>query len=193
MKAIWNEERKLHYLLRVEVALSKAEAELGVIPKEAAEQIEEAAGEVTLTRVAEIEEEIHHDIIAVVEAIAEKIHAEADYVHGPGATSNDIIDTALALQLRDSCAILKSKLIRLRNVLVSLADENKDRACAARIDGQGSGWTDNVWSAVRRLGDGNTSAFATALRSAGGIEVGQMTGAVGTQAAFGKQAVEIKR
>jgi adenylosuccinate lyase len=190
MKAIWSQERKLNYLLRVEVALSKAEAELGVIPKEAADQIEEAAGQITLTRVAEIEEEIHHDIMAVVEAIAEKIYAQADYVHY-GATSSDIIDTALALQLRDSCKILKSKLIRLRNVLANLADENKDRVCAARTHGQiavpttyglrFAVWAMEIHRHLQRLSE-----------TRGRIEVGQMTGAVGTQAAFGKQAVEIQ-
>jgi len=190
MKAIWSQERKLRYLLRVEVALSKAEAELGVIPKEAADQIEEAAGEITLTRVTEIEEEIHHDMMAVVEAIAEKIHAEADYVHY-GATSNDIIDTALALQLHDSCKVLKSKLIRLRNVLINLADENKERVCAARTHGQiavpttyglrFAVWAMEIHRHLQRLSETRSR-----------IEVGQMTGAVGTQAAFGKQAFEIQ-
>jgi adenylosuccinate lyase len=190
MKAIWSEERKLHYLLRVEVALSKAEADLGVIPKEAADQIEEAAAKITLTRVAEIEERIHHDMMAVVEAIAEKIQADADFVHY-GATSNDIIDTALALQLSDSSKILKSKLVRLRNILVNLADENKDRVCAARTHGQiavpttyglrFAVWAMEIHRHLQRL-----------LEARRRIEVGQMTGAVGTQAAFGKHAAEIQ-
>jgi adenylosuccinate lyase len=190
MKAIWSQERKLHYLLRVEVALSKAEADLGIIPKEAADQIEKAAGKITLTRVAEIEERIHHDMMAVVEAIAEKIQADADFVHY-GATSNDIIDTALALQLSDSSKILKSKLVRLRNILVNLADENKDRVCAARTHGQiavpttyglrFAVWAMEIHRHLQRLSEARRR-----------IEVGQMTGAVGTQAAFGKHAAEIQ-
>jgi len=190
MKAIWTEEQRLRYLLRVEVALSRAEAELGVIPKEAADQIEEASAKVTLARVAEIEAEVHHDIMAVVEAIAEKIHADADYVHF-GATSNDIIDTALALQLSDSSKILKSKLVRLKDVLANLAEEHKDRVCAARTHGQiavpttyglrFAVWAMEIHRHLRRL-----------LEARNRIEVGQMTGAVGTQAAFGKHAIEIQ-
>jgi len=134
MKAIWSEDCKLQYLLNVEVALAKAEAHYGLIPRTAADEIETATGMVTLTRVTEIEAEIHHDIMAVVKAISEQIGTN-DFVHY-GATSNDIIDTALALQLRDSLKIIASKLGRLRDVLVNLANENKARICAARTHGQ---------------------------------------------------------
>ena len=189
MKAIWSEDCKLQYLLNVEVALAKAEAHYGLIPRTAADEIETATGMVTLTRVTEIEAEIHHDIMAVVKAISEQIGTN-DFVHY-GATSNDIIDTALALQLRDSLKIIASKLGRLRDVLVNLANENKARICAARTHGQIAvpttyGMRFAVWAMeidrhLRRL-------FESRKR----IEVGQMTGAVGTQAAFGKQGVNIQ-
>ncbi len=190
MKAIWSEDGKLRYLLEVEVALAKAEADHGYIPKKAADEIERAVSKVILARVTEIEAEIHHDIMAVVKAISEQIDTEDDYVHF-GATSNDIIDTALALQLRDSLRIIASKLNRLRNVLANLADENKDRVCAARTHGQIAvpttyGMRFSVWAMeidrhLHRL-----------CESRKRIEVGQMTGAVGTQAAFGKQGVNIQ-
>ncbi|MEI7826898.1 MAG: adenylosuccinate lyase [Euryarchaeota archaeon] len=190
MKAIWNEERKLHYLLEVEVALAKAEADLGFISRKSADEIEKAASTVTLTRVAEIEAEIHHDMMAVVKAISEQTDAETDYTHY-GATSNDIIDTALALQLRDSSRILATKLNRLRDVLVNLADENKDRVCAARTHGQIAvpttyGMRFAVWAMEI---DRHSHRLSEARKR---IEVGQMTGAVGTQAAFGKQGIEIQ-
>jgi adenylosuccinate lyase len=190
MKGIWNEKRRLRYLLEVEVALAKAEADVGLIPRNAAKKIEKAASKVTLERVAEIEREIHHDIMAVVKAISEQSSAETDYVHY-GATSNDIIDTALALQLRDSMKILASKLNHLKNILANLADENKARVCAARTHGQIAvpttyGMRFAVWAMeidrhLRRLSEARKR-----------IEVGQMTGAVGTQAAFGKQGREIQ-
>jgi len=190
MKAIWSEDCKLRYLLEVEVALAKAEADHKRIPSKAADEIETAVSKVTRTRVAEIEDEIHHDIMAVVKAISEQIGTENDYVHY-GATSNDIIDTALALQLQASLRILASKLKRLRTVLANLADENKARVCAARTHGQIAvpttyGMRFAVWAMeidrhLHRL-------FESRKR----IEVGQMTGAVGTQAAFGKNGVEIQ-
>jgi len=190
MKAIWSEDCKLRYLLEVEVALAKAEADYGQIPTKAANEIETAVSKVTLKRVAEIEAEIHHDIMAVVKAISEQIGAENDYVHY-GATSNDIIDTALALQLKDSLRILALKLKRLRTVLVNLADKNKSRVCAARTHGQIAvpttyGFRFAVWAMeidrhLNRL-----------VESRKRIEVGQMTGAVGTQAAFGKKGADIQ-
>jgi adenylosuccinate lyase len=190
MKAIWSEDCKLRYLLEVEVALAKAEADHKRIPRKAADEIETAVSKVTRTRVAEIEDEIHHDIMAVVKAISEQIGTENDYVHY-GATSNDIIDTALALQLQASLRILALKLKRLRTVLANLADENKARVCAARTHGQIAvpttyGMRFAVWAMeidrhLHRL-------FESRKR----IEVGQMTGAVGTQAAFGKKGVEIQ-
>lgn len=190
MKAIWSEERKLHYLLEVELALAKAEADLGLIPRKSADEIEKAASKVTLARVAEIEAEIRHDMMAVVKAISEQTDAKTDYVHY-GATSNDIIDTALALQLRDSSRILASKLNRLKNVLVNLADENKGRVCAARTHGQIAvpttyGMRFAVWAMEI---DRHLHRLSEARKR---IEVGQMTGAVGTQAAFGKQGIEIQ-
>jgi adenylosuccinate lyase len=190
MKAIWSEDCKLRYLLEVEVALAKAEADHGYIPRKAANEIETAVSKVTLTRVGEIEAEIHHDIMAVVKAISEQIGTENDYVHY-GATSNDIIDTALSLQLRDSLRILASKLKRLRTVLANLADENKSRVCAARTHGQIAvpttyGLRFAIWAMEidRHL----NRLFESRKR----IEVGQMTGAVGTQAAFGKKGAVIQ-
>jgi len=190
MKQIWSEDGKLRYLLEVEVALAKAEADCGYIPRKAADEIEMAVSKVTSERVAEIEAEIHHDIMAVVKAISEQIGTENDYVHY-GATSNDIIDTTLALQFRESFSILVLKLKRLRNVLVDLASENKARVCAARTHGQIAvpttyGMRFAVWAMeidrhLHRL-----------YESRKRIEVGQMTGAVGTQAAFGKQGREIQ-
>lgn len=190
MKAIWSEDCKLRYLLEVEVALAKAEADYGRIPRKAANEIETAVSKVTRKRVTEIEAEIHHDIMAVVKAISEQIDTENDYVHY-GATSNDIIDTALALQLRDSLKILASKLKRLRTVLANLADENKTRICAARTHGQIAvpttyGMRFAVWA--MEINRHLNRLFESRKR----IEVGQMTGAVGTQAAFGKQGVDIQ-
>ncbi len=190
MKRVWTEDSKLSYMLRVEVALATAEARLNVIPEAAATQIARAVEKVNVKRVREIEKSISHDVMAVVQAIAEQLSVDADYVHY-GATSSDIIDTSLALQLRDSLRILAAKLKKLRGVLVNLADENKLRVCAARTHGQIAvpttyGLRFAVWAMeidrhLQRIWEARSR-----------IEVGQITGAVGTQAALGKRGVEVQ-
>ncbi len=190
MKRIWTEESKLVYMLKVEVALATAQADLNIIPQTAATQIANAAETVSVERVRPIEENINHDVMAVVQAVSEQLSADADYVHY-GATSSDIIDTALSLQLRDSLQILVEKLRRLRGVLTTLADENKRRVCAARTHGQIAvpttyGMRFAVWAMeidrhVQRIWEARSR-----------IEVGQITGAVGTQAAFGTRGIELQ-
>jgi adenylosuccinate lyase len=190
MKDIWSEENKLQYVLEVERALAKAEADLGMIPKRAAKSICKATEKVTLSRIKEIEDEIHHDMMAIVRAISEKTDLEDDYVHC-GATSNDILDTSLALQFRDALKILELKLVRLLKVLVIQADKHKTLVCAGRTHGQIAipttyGLRFAIWAKeterhLLRLGQ---------LYSR--VVVGQLTGAVGTQAAFGKRGLEVQ-
>jgi adenylosuccinate lyase len=190
MREIWSNERKLRYLLEVEIALAKAEAQLELIPAKAVYQIEKAARKVSLGRVTQIEGKIHHDMMAVVEAISEQLDSEVDYVHY-GATSNDILDTALGLQLRDSIKILGEKLAQLKDVLLRLASENKDRVCAARTHGQIAvpttfGLRFAVWAMeIER----HLCRLSQARER---IEVGQITGAVGTQAAFGEHGRDVQ-
>ncbi len=190
MKDIWSEENKLQYVLEVERALAKAEADLGMIPKRAAKAICKATEKVTLSRVKEIEDQIHHDMMAIVRAISEKIDLEEDYVHY-GATSNDILDTSLALQFRDALKILELKLVRLLKVLVIQADKHKTLVCAGRTHGQiaipttyglrFAIWAKEVERHILRLGQ---------LYSR--VVIGQLTGAVGTQAAFSKRGLEVQ-
>ncbi|MEM4272578.1 MAG: lyase family protein, partial [Candidatus Bilamarchaeaceae archaeon] len=96
MSEIFSEENKLRKWMDVEIALAKAHAKLGHIPKEAPKAIEEGSKKVKLERVLEIEEEIHHDLMAMVKALAEQSGECGGYVH-LGATSYDIEDTATAL------------------------------------------------------------------------------------------------
>ena len=107
MKKIWTEENKLETWLKVEATLSKVHAKLGNIPQSASSEIERKANInfVKLERVKEIEEDVQHDLMAMVEALTEVCEGEAkNYVH-LGATSYDIEDTALSLQLRDAIKI----------------------------------------------------------------------------------------
>jgi len=194
MRSVWSEENKLRKILDVEVALARAEEETGDVPEGVAGEIEDAAEDVTLERVKEIEAEIHHDVMAVVRAVEENCSdgsGAGEYIHF-GATSNDIIDTADTLRLRESMDILEDRLVELRDSLVEKADEHKRTVCAGRTHGQigvpttwghkFAVWASEVDRHVERL-DGVRER----------VEVGQMSGAVGTQASFGENAREISR
>jgi adenylosuccinate lyase len=191
MKQVWSEESKLKKLLQVEAALARAEADVGMIPGDAADTIAAAVDSVKLERVNEIEDEIHHDMMAVVMALSEQCGDAGKWVHF-GATSNDMLDTQLALQIKQSIALLRSKTIAVRNALVEMADEHKTTVCVGRTHGQIGvpttyGLRFAVWASEmdRHL----TRLDELEPRAA----VGQMTGAVGTQAAFGTDGIEIQR
>ncbi|USG99632.1 adenylosuccinate lyase [Thermococcus argininiproducens] len=192
MKRIWEEENKLQKLLDVEAALARAHAQLGNIPEESAKIIGERANTkwVKVERVQEIEEEIHHDIMAVVKALSEVCGEHGKYVH-LGATSNDIIDTANALLIKESLEIVLKDLKELRAILKSLAKEHKYTVCIGRTHGQHAVpttygmkfaiWLDEIQRHIERIEEAKKR-----------ILVGQISGAVGTMASFGKMGLKIQ-
>lgn len=132
---IFSAENKLKYQLEVEVTLSKVHAELGVIPADDALQIANAALTVKLERVQNIEKEIHHDLMAVVKALTEAAGDAGKYVH-LGATSNDIQDSVLAMQMKEAKFKLLDLLDDLSEILAIHASTHKKTACIARTHGQ---------------------------------------------------------
>ncbi|HEX7467117.1 MAG TPA: lyase family protein, partial [Methanobacterium sp.] len=123
MRNIWDTNNKLQKMLEVEAALAEAEAQLDMIPKDAAVEIKSKASIefVSSKRVSEIEAETNHDIVSVVKALAEVCDNDAgEYVHF-GATSNDIIDTSQSLLFKESIKILKGRLNELTKTLLELA------------------------------------------------------------------------
>ncbi len=192
MKHVWSEANRLEKIMHVEVALARAEADIGLIPPEAADIIEKSIGAVKLERVNEIEDEIHHDMMAVVIAISEQCAGDAGkWVHF-GATSNDMLDTATALQFREAVSILEDKMHRLLDVLLAQASENKKLVCAGRTHGQiGVPTTYGLRFAIWASEAARHIERLEQLRPR--LLVGQMTGAVGTQAAFGKDGIEIQK
>ncbi|WP_292380252.1 adenylosuccinate lyase [Methanosarcina sp. UBA289] len=192
MKRVWSQENRLAKLLQTEAALARAEADMGLIPADAAEIISESISSVKAERVDEIEAEIHHDMMAVVTAISEQCRDDAGkWVHF-GATSNDILDTATALQIKDAIDILEDKLKNLLEVLLDKADAHKLTVCCGRTHGQIGvpttyGLRFAIWaSEISRHLD---RLYQLTPRAT----VGQMTGAVGTQAAFGKSGILIQK
>ena len=134
IKKIWELERKFNYYLLVELAVCQAYARLGQIPMEVLRQIKEKAT-FSITRIDEIEKEVRHDVIAFLTAVNESIGAEnAKYMH-MGLTSSDVIDTAFALQIKDSSKFILNGLNDLIKVLREKAFEYKDTVCIGRSHG----------------------------------------------------------
>ncbi len=106
-----------------------------MIPREDAETIAASAPEARLERAKEIEAEINHDMMAIVKAVTEVCGDAGRWIHY-GATSNDILDTATALQVRESLALIEEKLGRLLGVLLARSAETKTLVCAGRTHGR---------------------------------------------------------
>jgi adenylosuccinate lyase len=134
MGAVWEERAKLRHWLRVELLAADAWAKLGVIPATDVDEIRSRAAEVDPERVEELEATLQHDVIAFLTALGEKIGPASRWVHY-GMTSSDLLDTALALQLRESCDLLLAKTTRLLEVLKRRALEFRDTICVGRTHG----------------------------------------------------------
>jgi adenylosuccinate lyase len=190
MRRIWEEDFRFKSLFKVEAALARAEEEIGLIPEGAAADIDEAAKAASPARAKQIEDEIGHDMMAVVLAMAE-ICKSGDWIH-MGATSNDILDTATGLQIQQALNILDTKLKGLLDILLNRAMETKTLVCAGRTHGQiaipttyglrFAIWASEVARHIDRLRELRPRAA-----------VGKISGAVGTQAAFGLKGLEIQK
>jgi adenylosuccinate lyase len=193
MRAIFEEEGKLQRLLDVEAALAWAHAEVGDLPKDAAATIGAMASVtyVRLDRVKAIEAAIRHDVMAMVQAFAEVCGSSGAYVH-VGATSNDITDSATALQLKDAIALIGQRLNNLEAVLMELAAANKRVLIIGRTHGQHAipttvGFKLVVW--LREVARHLQRLEECTPR----VVVGKMSGAVGTQAGLGPHALRVQQ
>ena len=130
MGAVWGEAARWEAALRVEIAVAQAQAKRGDIPAAAAQAIATRA-KVNLPRIAELEATLDHDTLAFVNAVAESIGAEGRYLHF-GLTSSDVIDTALALQLRAASDLILAELDALIVVIIRRAREERDTVMAGR-------------------------------------------------------------
>jgi len=191
MNALFGEEARLASWLEVEVALAHAHAKLGNIPREAANEIEQAAKKVKLARVQEIEAEIHHDLMAVVRALSENCKKYGGYVHY-GATSYDIEDTAAALTLKRAIGILRKRLEAMQGLLKKHAMDKKSLVCVARTHGQHA--VPTTYGMKFALWFSETQRHLERLDQAEKIiSVGKMSGAAGTMATFMGKGFEIQR
>ena len=130
MAAIWSEQARFEHILRVELAVARAQAARGLIPPAALQAIESKAT-IDVDRIAEIERTTDHDIIAFVSQVAESVGPEGRYLH-LGLTSSDVVDTGLALQLRAAGTRLLEDADKLVEVLVVLARAEADTTMMGR-------------------------------------------------------------
>lgn len=192
MKAVWEQESKLQNMLKVEAALAKAEGEIGLIPKEAADEINKKATTeyVKQERVDEIERATNHDIGALMKALEEVCdNGAGEYVHY-GSTSNDIIDSSQSLQLKDSIEIIREKIIKLIKILIDLAQEHKNTVTIGRTHGQHALPTTYGMKFAIYI-DELTRQLERLDLTKEHVCVGMMTGAVGTTAALGETGYDI--
>jgi adenylosuccinate lyase len=179
MGRIWSDENKFRAWLEVETVASEILAEDGIVPSDAARAIRER-GDFDLDRMRAIEAEVKHDVIAFTTAVAEKIGPESRWLHY-GLTSNDVVDTAQALQVKAASAILSEDIEALLAVLKTRALEFKDTPIVGRTHGQHAEPTTfglkilNWYAEMLR----NQQRFESAAEQ---MRVGKLSGAVG---AFG--------
>ena len=192
MKEIFEEENRLQKMLDVEAALAWAHAEVGTIPKKDAQRIIEVATttHVKLSRVKEIEDQIKHDVTSIVRALSEVAGSSGAYVH-LGATSQDINDTATALQFKEASELLEAKLNNLEKTLLEKAQQYKKTIMIGRTHGQHAlpitlGFKFTVW--LRE----NARHIQRLRQCKERLLVGKMSGAVGTQAGLGPRAPRIQ-
>jgi adenylosuccinate lyase len=176
MASVWSLENKFSKWLDVEIAVCEVHAEDGIIPGDALNEIKSRAS-FTVDRVNEIEKTTDHDVIAFTTNLAENIGPSARFVHY-GLTSSDVVDTANALLLRESCQILLNKIDALLDVLRRRALEFKTTPQIGRTHGIHAEPTSFglVWALWYSEMQRNKARLAAARRS---VSVGKISGAVG--------------
>jgi adenylosuccinate lyase len=179
MGRIWSDENKFAKWLEVEIAAAEAEAQAGLIPKSAARAIRKRA-RLDVERILEIEKEVKHDVIAFTTNVAEYVGRQARYLHY-GLTSNDVVDTAQALQVREASRLLLAGLNRLGQVLKKRAFEFKltpmiGRTHAVHAEPITFGLKLALWYAENARNRDRLAFAAEQMR------VGKISGAVGTYA-----------
>ena len=179
MAALWTDDAKWERWLAVEIAVVNAWADEGVVPRGDAELIAANASFDT-AKIDEYQIAIHHDTHAFLKSVADSLGPESRWVHH-GLTTNDVWDTASALQMRDAAALLEDDLAALHDAVLEQAIKHKHAVCIGRTHGihaepttfglKLASWVDELRRHQRRLADAKAE-----------IAVGKISGAVGTHA-----------
>jgi len=181
---IWTEEHKFDTWLEIESIVAEVQAENGIIPTEAAKSIR-AKGKFSVERIDEIENEVNHDVIAFLTNVAEYVGDNSGYMHF-GMTSSDLLDTSLAIRMREAGKIISKELSVLEDVLIKRALEHKNSVIVGRTHGIHAelltfGLKLAVWiEEVRR----HKKRWSDAVED---ISTGKISGAVGTYSHLGPE------
>ncbi len=177
MARVWSDQHRLELMLEIEILVCESLARRGTIPEEAARTIR-AKARVDAARAAEIEAEVHHDVIAFVTAAAESVGEAGRYLHF-GMTSSDVLDTAFALQLVEASDLLIADLEGLAAAVKKAAQANRSLVMVGRTHGihaepitlglKMAGWYAELLRDLARMRDARKE-----------IAVGTLSGAVGT-------------
>ena len=187
MRAVWSDQHKYELWLRIEILACEAWAELGRIPLSALPKIRK--GSFDVTRIAELEGRVGHDVIAFLTILNESIgQPEARYIH-LGMTSQDLNDTAMAIQIVESAQLIGHELAKLREAAAELAIRHRRTLMAGRTHGivaepitfgfKVAGWVAELDRSIERL-----------QRAAEESAVGRVSGAVGTHATIDPRVEE---
>jgi adenylosuccinate lyase len=133
MQKLWSEQNKFQSYLEIEILVCKAWAELGEIPKPDLQNIIQKS-KFDINRINEIEQKVKHDVIAFVSAVAENVGPSGRFIH-LGMTSSDLLDTSLAVRMRQAADLILAELHRLEKVLTDKAKEYKDTVMIGRTHG----------------------------------------------------------
>jgi len=179
MRELWSEQRKYQIWLEIEILACEALAEIGAIPRADAEIIRRKA-RFSVEEIAEIEKRTNHDVIAFLENVASYAGPEARWIH-QGLTSSDILDTTLAVQMNEACALLLDDLHSLREAVARRAGEFRHTPMIGRSHGiHAEPITFGLKMALMYDEFGRAIQRLTQTRER--IRVGKLSGAVGTHA-----------
>ena len=177
MARIWSDENRFATWLKVEIAATEALAEAGIVPREALSAIKSKA-RFDVARIDAIEKEVQHDVIAFVSDVAESVGPEGRWLHY-GLTSSDVVDTALALLMREACDLIAADVAALMDAVRERAFQHKDTPMIGRTHGVHAepmtfGLKMALWHAELQRD------LARVERARQTISVGKLSGAVGT-------------
>src|ERR687887_299114 len=194
IKQIFEEKKRLEYQLHFEAAVAAAQAEIGMIPIHASDEIikEAKSGKVKVERIKELEAINEHDIAALVEALSEQCSDKTKpWIHY-GLTSNDVVDTATSMQMKDALNIIEPKICKLATILVNRAIEFRTQPAVGRTHGQHASiisfglkfatWAVELAKHIERIEEGKKRFLLC-----------KTLGVVGTGSSMGERALDVQK
>jgi adenylosuccinate lyase len=194
IKKIFEEQKRLDFILEFEAATALAQSSIGIIPPYASEEIniQAKSGKITLSRVKELESTTDHDMAAVVNALSEQCSPDTKpWIHF-GLTSNDIIDTTTSMQLRDALLIIEPKIKELARILSEKSVKYKNQPAVGRTHGQHASiipfglkfavWAIEMIKHLERIKEGKKRFL-----------ICKTLGVVGTGSLMGNKALEVQQ